>query len=279
MAAAALSPAPPATVMPAVRPKRDGDLRTQLPARLAALDQRRHVIFRQVRRREQLRRPGARAGVEPARAGGIRHFGNMLARQPQSQVIFRQQHLPDLGEHFRLVVLHPGEFRRGEAGKDNVAGNLAETRIGIELGSFGMGAHVVPHDAGPQHRVIRAEQRRAMHVAGKPDAPHRRHFGSVIAPECGQRGLGGGDPVCRILLRPALARPRQFNFRRGGIDNGLIRIDEQRLDARRAEVDPEIHDAPPRARSPRPCVQVKPRCGFSSRGKINRFSGHLTEDA
>ena len=55
-------------------------------------------------------------------------------------------------------------------GKDDVAGDLAEARVGVELRGLGEAARIVPQDAGPQHLVVCVEQRRAMHLAGKADA-------------------------------------------------------------------------------------------------------------
>ena len=162
-------------------------------------------------RGEQFGRPARAADIEPGGAGRIRHFRNVLAGQPEPQIVLRQQHLCDLGEDVRLVVLHPGELRRGEAGKDDVAGELAEARVGVERGRLGVAARVVPQDAGAQHLVVGVEQRRAMHVAGKADALDRGELAPDAAPSARRsplRSRGSSRPGPAPTSRDADATRR-----------------------------------------------------------------------
>ncbi len=208
---------------------------------IGAFHQRRHMLLIQIGGRQQLGRPLARTGIEPGGASRVRHFRDVLAGQPQAQIILRQKHLGDLGKNLRLVVLHPGELRRGEAGKDDIAGNLAKARVRIELRSFRIGARVVPQDRGAKNVTTRIDQRRAMHLAGKADALDRRKLGGKFRLQPGDRRFGRLDPVGRILLRPAVMRTRNVQRAIGRTDDRLIAIDQQRLDAGCSKIKTEIH--------------------------------------
>ena len=139
------------------------------------------------------------------------------------------------------------------------------------FGRLGVAARVVPQDAGAQHLIAAVEQRRAMHVAGQADALDRCEFCGLLRLQVGKHCFGGGDPVGRILLGPARMRPRNLERARRRTDHGLIRIDQQNLDARRAEIDAEIHHVPPdRAERGRSiiCTGAHPEIGAAfPRGK------------
>ena len=84
--------------------------------------------------------------------------GNVFASQARAAGNFGQQHLRHLVENSGFVVLHPCQFRRGEARKDDVAGQRPEAWVGIERGGFRMAARVVPQGCtgaapGLRHRV------------------------------------------------------------------------------------------------------------------------------
>lgn len=55
----------------------------------------------------------------------------MVADQQKAQVVFWQQDLREFSEILRLVVLDPNGFGRGEACKDDIAGEVAKLRITI----------------------------------------------------------------------------------------------------------------------------------------------------
>ena len=98
---------------------------------LGALHQARHLRPRQARRAQQGLRPRPPADVEPSRSSGVGHVGDMLTGKPKSDVVFWQQHLRGAGENLRLVARDPYQFRRGEAGKHDVAANCPELRIAV----------------------------------------------------------------------------------------------------------------------------------------------------
>jgi hypothetical protein len=173
--------------------------------------------------------PGAFAGIKPGRSGRIRHLGNRLTGQPEPQVILGQQHLGDAGEGFRLVGSHPFEFRRGEAGKDDIAGQTPEYRIGIKLRRFLVAARIVPQDAGPDHLAVVVDGRRTMHVSRQPDAAHLCQFSGMGLAELRQCCPGCFDPAVGILFRPSVMRPLDGQWSTGRAQDALIFVNQQRL--------------------------------------------------
>src|SRR5690606_22090464 len=114
-------------------------------------------------------------------------------------------------------------------------------------GGLLMAARVVPQDAGPQHGAGRIQQRSAMHLPGKADAPGRRKLRRVRGPQPAHRLFRSADPFGGVLFRPAVMRARYVERRSGRSDDRLIAIYQKHLDAGRAEVEPEIHwNGPPR---------------------------------
>ena len=149
------------------------ELRAQRAGHVRPLHKPRHRLPRQPRPRQQIVRPVPRAGVEPARPRRVRHLGHVLARQPQPQVVLRQQHLRHAPEQRGLVVPDPFELRRREAREHDVPRHAPPHRIGVHRRRLRMAPRVVPEDAGPQHLVRRIQKRRPVHVPRQPDAAHR----------------------------------------------------------------------------------------------------------
>ena len=153
----------------------------------------------------------------------------------------------------RLVPLHPDELRRGEARKDDVAGDLSEARIGVELRRFLRRAPVVPEDAGAERAARLVEQRRAVHVAGEADALDALQLLRMIAADRVDHARRRGDPAFRVLLRPARVRALDLERLAARRDDALIGVDQHHLHRRGADVDSEIHGTLrlPRARTAR----------------------------
>ena len=139
----------------------------------------------------------------------------------EAQIVLGQKHSGDAPEDIALVVLHPGELRRGKARKVDIAGDRSEAGIGVEDGCLGTAAGVVPQHARPQHLSRRVEQRRAVHLAGKADAAHCGQFPRVRGSQLANSLFGGREPVGRVLLRPAVLRARYIKRRRRR-DNYLL---------------------------------------------------------
>ena len=124
-----------------------------------------------------------------------------------------------------------------------------KARIRVERGCFAVGAGVVPQDAGlAQHLVGGVDERRPVHLPGQADAAHRAEPRLTVSPagEPVHHRLGGGEPVRRALLRPALVRTRDGERRRRLGEDRLRVVDEHALQAGCAEIEADIgHDAPP----------------------------------
>ncbi len=218
-----------------------GDFAPNRAAGRGPLDKGGHVLLAEMGRGQQFGRPAPVRHVEPGGAGRVRHLGDVLAGEPEAEIVLRQQDLRHSGKDLRLVGLHPGELGRREAREDDVAADGAEARVGVEPRRFQVAARVVPQDAGAQHRVRRVEERRAVHLARQADPAHRREFDGMGGLQRRNRLLGRADPVGRVLFRPAGMRSRDGEMAVGGADDGLRAVHEQRLDPRRPEVEPEIH--------------------------------------
>ncbi len=182
------------------------------------------------------------ADVEPRRARGVGHFGHRLAREAQAHVVLGQQHalrrLGDLG----LVRGDPQHLRRGEAGHHEIAGDLFDVgNAALELRAFGERAAVVPQDRRPERLVVprRAGSRHASGPERPIPASARERLGRLLA-DRGDRRLDAAHPVVRVLLAPQGVRARDAERGRGLGDDPLVRVDQQRLHRRRADVEPEI---------------------------------------
>ncbi len=141
------------------------------------------------------------------------------------------------------MAADPGQLGRGEAGHDEVAATFAEGgRRGVEASAFGEGAAVVPQDRGAERPVVGAEQSRAVHLAGQADAAHRSPHRWIDGED---RGTGRLPPGDGVLLRPQGLRA--LDGERGGAlcDERAGRVQDDRLDARRADIDAEEHALSP----------------------------------
>ena len=184
----------------------------QPPGRRVALDQARHL--RRVRARwRQAPRPTNPAPPRRAKASRRRP----TCPRPARPTAAAADRLSATGRsavaaaHARLMLAHPGEFRRREAGHGDVAGDRAQRRQRrLKLHALRRGATVVPQHAGPEHAVPGVEQHRTMHLPGQADRGRSRERGRSLPAErvdglqCG-RATNRPDPV--RTSRDAAATP------------------------------------------------------------------------
>ena len=143
-----------------------GDGGRQLPGRIGALIEFRHLVDRHVRCIEQQFRPRASGDVQPVGAGRIRHVGGIVAGHAVADVVLRQQHLGDLRKHFRLVLFYPHELGCGITRQRHIAGQRHGTGLlRHDLLAFAERARIIPQDAGTQHLAGGIEQCGAMLLA------------------------------------------------------------------------------------------------------------------
>ena len=176
---------------------------------LRALHETRHRGQSETRRGEHLRRPAPRSDVQPQGAGGVGHLRDRLPGEAKAQEILRQQDACHAREERRLLLRHPEQLRRREAGHGAVAGDGARPRLPLlQHGALRRAAAVVPQDGGPQRLAGGIEQGRAVHLARKPHGPHRLQLGPVARAERPYGFACRLPPVLRVLLRPAGMRAR-----------------------------------------------------------------------
>ena len=139
----------------------------------------------------------------------------VLAGEPQPEVVLGQQHVSDPAPHLGLVLAHPDELWRGEAGQRVVAGDRDQP-LGSDGGPDQVAlrgrALVVPQDRRPQNLVVlrRARRGRASGRSGR----RPRHQLPDTPPQPSADANGVDAPVhhrLRVLLAPH--RPRHARSR------------------------------------------------------------------
>ena len=76
----------------------------ELARGLAALDETRHLGAGQPGRLEKIVGPVAQRDVEPERARGVRHLGDVVAGEAEAHIVLGQKHHVDALEEIRLVL-------------------------------------------------------------------------------------------------------------------------------------------------------------------------------
>ena len=112
----------------------------------------------------------------------------------------------------------------------------------FEFSALGMGAAIVPENRRTQRPSVRAEQRGAVHLAGKPDAANLRR---LLRMGCGKTVDGGDrslDPGIRILLGKQRRGMRQVEAVRGRRDDRASLVHKHGFHAGRADVDSQKHE-------------------------------------
>ena len=180
--------------------------------------------------------------IEPRGTGAVGHIGHVSAGQIEIQIGGGQQNLGHPRVVIRFMRPHPFEFRRGKAGKNDIAGKRPHAGCGIEAGRLSMAAGVVPENARADHLTCRIQKCGAVHVPGNTDAlqPGKLRMQRL------QRGNGRlkcRNPRRRVLFRPAGVRMRHrvMAFRRP--DGFTILANQQGSETRSAEVYAKIGHA------------------------------------
>ena len=189
---------------------------------------------------DHLLAPPAARDVEEQRTRRVGDVDCALAEELEPHVVLREQHRADAREDVRLVRAQPQQLRRRESGERPVPrqrDQAVEAEAPLDLGALGCGALVVPEDRRSQGPVVGAERDEPVHLAGEADC-----FG--LDAEGAERRLGGAHPVVRVLLGPARLRCRKGIWLLRPRDDLAVLVDRDRLDAGRADVEPDEHQAP-----------------------------------
>ena len=203
----------------------------------------RQPLERNLERVADLVRPAPAGDVEEQRAGCVGGVDRVLAGQAKPHVVLRQQHVADPRVRLRLVRAQPEQLRGGEAGERAVAGQRdqpVEPDARLDLGALGGRALVVPEDRRAQHALVGVEHDEPVHLPGEADRALR---------QAREARLRGAPPVLRVLLRPAGLRRRERVALVGGGEHLAVRRDRDRLDAGRADVEPDQCLSPAQAPS------------------------------
>ena len=201
----------------------------------------------ELERVEHLVAPAAPGDVEEQRPRCVGDVDRTRAGEPQPHVVLRQQHVRDSRVDVGLVAAYPEQLRSREAGQRAIAGQRdqpLEPDPRLDLLALRTGALVVPENRRAQHPLLGVEAHEPVHLTGEAD-PGR------LDAEIRERGLARLPPVLGILLRPARpgGRERIAALRPG--DDLALRRQRERLDAGRADVEPDEngHRGVPSSRS------------------------------
>ena len=116
----------------------------------------------------------------------------------------RQQNGGEFGEIFDFVPLQPENFRRGEAGRNRVAGERDQPRraaelIGQDLAFLRRGS-VAPQLGRPHHGVLLVERHQPMLLAAHANASDFLFPVAELLCTRRHRGVHRMNPIRRILL-------------------------------------------------------------------------------
>jgi hypothetical protein len=124
-----------------------------------------------------------------------------------ADVVLGQQNGAHATESAWLVLAQPEGFRRLVAGQGDVADEAEQlgpaARLVLDRSTLCLGALVVPQQGVAKDAATRVQKNAAVHLAGKPDAPHIAGGRAAAAQHAARRGAGRRPPVVGPLFRPA----------------------------------------------------------------------------
>ena len=188
---------------------------------------------------EDLRAPSQARGVVHQRRRRVGRFGRQRAGEPIANEIFRQHHGRESRERLGLVVAKPQDFRKRESLERRIGREIAQPRLATDslrdLATLGGGASVAPEQRGTNHRALRVEKDRRVHLTRDADRRDAR------ARPRGEHGLDRRQcrlpPRFGVLLCPSGVRRRHLERRHGARFDVAAGADEDRLYTARANVD------------------------------------------
>ena len=166
-------------------------------------------------------------------------LGGIIAGQHEADIVLGQQDVAALGVHIRLVIAHPQDLRKGEAGQGGIGGDgdqLFLADLLVDLVALLGGTLVAPDDGGTQDFVVLIQHDQAVHLAGNAQGDHviLAHAG------LGQHRLNGGHssvpPILGFLLSPAVMGLVHGIFHSGRGHRHAILVKQHRLGAGSSKV-------------------------------------------
>ena len=199
----------------------------------------RQPLDRNFQRVDDLARPSALFQIEQQGARRVGGVSRLLAREPQAQIVLRQQDAVQPRIRLRLFVAQPQDLGRLEPGQRRIACDLDEPVRAYPLGdrlTLRRRPLVVPEERGPDDVIRLVEKDRAVHLARETEADD---VASDVGCNLGDRAPGSLPPVFRPLLGPS--RPWAG---RGVLDaclgaNSALMVDRDAADSAGPDVDAE----------------------------------------
>ena len=111
----------------------------------------------------------------------------------------------------------------------------------FEFGALGMSTAIVPENGRTQRTAVRAEQRGAVHLSGKPDAADLRRLTRMGRSQTVDGGDRSIHPGVRILLGEQRRGMRQVEAVRSRRDDRASLVHKHGFHTGRADVDSQKH--------------------------------------
>jgi hypothetical protein len=239
----AVSPPPPCNGHVIRETKVAGDPGTYNPRLAAPFDDRGHLPAAQAACLKKIDGPCATFDIKPKRSGCIRWVCQPFARQPQTKVVFGQEHASQLPEDVGLVPGDPHQFRRGEPQHGPVAGQLMQHRRALkQFVALADAAHVIPENGGTQDAVIAIKQHGAVHLPRQANRTNPAVCRRMIVTQRGKCCARGPPPVVGVLFRPPRPGPRKGQRMRHTADGDSTVGQEHGFQFRCAEINAKKHE-------------------------------------
>ena len=177
-------------------------------------------------------RPVPRCQFQQGCAAGAGLVGGEVAGQLVAHVIFGQEDLTDAAVDVRLVLFHPQNFGRGEAGKRVVAGDAHEIFLAkpqAHIIALFAGALVVPEDGRPQGFAIFVQQHQPVHLAAHADRGDLRRIDTGLIQRRAHALHGAVPPQVGVLFAPQGVGRLERVFGCGHGDDLAVGVDDQGL--------------------------------------------------
>ena len=193
-----------------------------------------------------LKRPAAVDDIEDRSAGSVRNFGGEFAGEAEAHVVLGQEHPAYPLEILRLMVAHPQQLGKREAGQDRVGGvpqHIFPADFGVDEIHLSLAALVAPDERRTDHGAGIVKDHQAMHLAGEADAAHLRALHAAACQHTADGDDGSVPPVLGSLLRPERAlHVHLFVRRREARADAAALIHKKRARAAGTDIDSQPHD-------------------------------------
>ena len=224
--------------------RRSRDLSGHVPDHVARIVDRRDAARVPAGGGQQIVGEGGRAEVVEAALERPVALAVASARELAAKPLVRAADASRARDELGLVALQPAQARadrllRHAGARAREHGLVAE--LGAQLGDLSLGPAVVVEQRRPQRLVVLVKQQQAWHAAGHADRRDLGRRDRRRRTHLRDDRERAGQPVSRIGLRVRRTGRRRGVRQGGGPDDAARRIEHDRLERRRADVQPEQH--------------------------------------